>query len=313
MFREAFESFSSSLSERLVNPFTGSFLLSWPFWNYKLVLIVFSDSKVQVKISLISSIAYSNWHTALFLGLIAPALTALAYIYWYPLPTRWFVRHSLEQKKKLNSLRQEVDEETLLTKEESDRLRRKYNLGARALEEELEEKNTLIKEMRQQAEKASEGDVKFQREHRKLLADLEVLKARHSGMSNELGNVRSELELARNANQQLSIAKSSSDGQIAGMTREIESLKTSLASAERKLGVISSKYAELERLAKSLEEQKKDALEKYASAQEHSANLTLALDDCANFFSTPQVMDDLSPILKKKARALSTAAYKAML
>lgn len=146
--KDFIDSFRNTLDERLGNPFTGSFILAWCAWNYKLILVLFSASKAQVKLSIVSGVLYpSYWHVGVF-WLLAPTVTALLYVFAYPHPSRFMANYALKQKKLQNESRQKIYDETPLTIEESREIRRGVREGSKALEDEVLRQEKLIKELR---------------------------------------------------------------------------------------------------------------------------------------------------------------------
>ncbi|MFN4160986.1 MAG: hypothetical protein ACK4FW_03240 [Stenotrophomonas sp.] len=127
--------------DRIANPLTGAFVLSWCLWNYRFLMIVLSGEHVVRKIHLIKVMVYPEpWRIIVF-GCVLPLATALAYLFLYPRPARFVYRHALKQKKLTLEERRRVEDETVLTVGDSQRLRARFaelQLSHRAKRSELD-------------------------------------------------------------------------------------------------------------------------------------------------------------------------------
>lgn len=135
------------LSERLVSPLFPAFAISWLGTNYKFVMAIFSDDTLAQKFSVIGTL-FPSWQLELWHGFALPLLVALAYIYLYPYPARLVYGHALSRQRELLTKRQEIEQATLLTKEESERLRAYYYNENRKLEEELNKRAEIIEQLK---------------------------------------------------------------------------------------------------------------------------------------------------------------------
>jgi hypothetical protein len=127
MIDEILDSTKSSLADRISSPLLGSFLVSWCIWNWKFLVILFSDAGVTQTFSLVESVAFSDINDILSNGLLYPLITSLIYVFIYPFPARYVYGFMLYQKNKNNRLRQSVANETPLTLEESRQLTAEFN------------------------------------------------------------------------------------------------------------------------------------------------------------------------------------------
>lgn len=135
MLDDAFKSVKAYLYERNSSPLLGSFVTSWVIWNYKTILLLFSDLKYNEKLDWIEkfystevsqdilgifSIELSNFVVN---GIFFPALTAGFYLFIFPYPSRWVYHFSLMQQRLTSDLRKGVEQNQLLTLEESQKIR----------------------------------------------------------------------------------------------------------------------------------------------------------------------------------------------
>lgn len=135
MFEAIYKTTKESIIERLSSPLMGSFVIAWCLWNYKFFVILFSKAGVTHTFHLIESIVFPDFTTTIVKGAILPLATALAYIFIYPYPALKVYEFTLQRQRASNKVRQQIEDETPLTVEESRSIRAK----AIALEKELEE------------------------------------------------------------------------------------------------------------------------------------------------------------------------------
>jgi len=125
MLENFFEPVRDTLRERLASPLLASFTASWCLWNYKFIVILFSANSVERTFQLIDEVAFPDIPTILTKGVLYPTIAACIYIFLFPYPTRWVYGFTKRQQKKLNELKQSIEDETLLTNEESQKIRMK--------------------------------------------------------------------------------------------------------------------------------------------------------------------------------------------
>jgi hypothetical protein len=126
MLTDILESAKQSLFERLSSPLLGAFFLSWCAWNWKFLVILLSDTSITTTFSLIESIAFPDYSTTIFRGLVFPLLSACAYVFIYPYPARFVYDFTLRRQREINQTKQRISDETPLTIEESRRIRSEY-------------------------------------------------------------------------------------------------------------------------------------------------------------------------------------------
>lgn len=138
--------------ERASSPLLMSFGVSWILWNYRLLLIICSAMSPTDKLMAIdllwveytSSFAY--W---IQFGVLFPLLSALAYLYIYPVPAAYVFKHARRQQKKLKEMQAQIEDETPLTKAESQNLRRAIRNVTREYEEAMASRDATIAAQKQ--------------------------------------------------------------------------------------------------------------------------------------------------------------------
>ncbi len=207
MFEDISKSIKATLYERTTSPLFGGFTISWSIWNYKTILVILSYMKVDEKITYIESNIYGqDWlWTSLQLS-VFPLITALAFIYGYPIPARLVYEYSHKQQKKLKEVRQEIDDETPLTKAESLKIRTNQRKLQNDHDEELNKKDieisNLTKEMSllekgiKEKSKKVETALKKSKDHLQRMAEY-VQKAKDLSSSMKAEWIEKDSELAK--------------------------------------------------------------------------------------------------------------------
>ena len=138
----------TQLSERMTSPLSGSFVISWALWNYKFLVILFSKNTVTATFKLIEELAFPTIWATLTNGILLPLLTALAYIFLYPYPSKLVYRFTRERQREISIIRQQIEDETPLTTAESRELRRLHRQLQEEHAKELEKQEALIRDLR---------------------------------------------------------------------------------------------------------------------------------------------------------------------
>ncbi|MCJ8317927.1 hypothetical protein [Idiomarina sp.] len=155
MLEDLSKSIRADLYERSSSPLLGAFLTSWLLWNWKVVLVIFSSMGVVEKISHIDAVIYSDFWLSLIFLIFGPLSTALLFLYLYPIPAKHVYRHFREQQKSLKEIKVEIEEETPLSKDEHNKLRRRLSEMESAFYEELARKDAEIERLRSLLESAN--------------------------------------------------------------------------------------------------------------------------------------------------------------
>jgi hypothetical protein len=123
MIDEIVKSAKAQLSERIASPLIGSFAISWSLWNYKFLVILFSTASVSQTFALIDTMVFPTTWSLILNGVLLPAATTFAYIFLYPYPAKYVYEFTRRRQKVINEVRQRIEDETLLTIEESRQIR----------------------------------------------------------------------------------------------------------------------------------------------------------------------------------------------
>jgi hypothetical protein len=123
---DAIKSIKAHLYDRVVSPLFGAFLISWAIWNYRIIFVLLSSEIIPYKFNYIdeyysSVIYFFGFSISKFwiIGIAAPLLSALLYIYLYPFFALPVYKFSLSRQKKLTDTKNEIEGATILTLEKS--------------------------------------------------------------------------------------------------------------------------------------------------------------------------------------------------
>ncbi|WP_318300356.1 hypothetical protein [Stenotrophomonas maltophilia] len=125
MFEDAIRGIREYISDRFMSPLGASITASWCAWNYKFLLVIFSGDAAIRKIHLIKLIYQDEFYAWGHL-LVGPVATTLIYVFLYPYPSNWVYSYSLRRRMEALTLKRTVENQTVLTQEESQALRKKF-------------------------------------------------------------------------------------------------------------------------------------------------------------------------------------------
>jgi hypothetical protein len=174
--QDIFTSIKAYLYERSVSPLIGAFLASWSAWNYRFYVILFSDGlslpreKFKEIDMLFGSKLYSVGDVSILIngkladGILMPAIIAFVYLYVYPLIAKPVYEHSLRKQKELRVIKQEQEDQRLLSVEESREIYRKLAQMQSKHQEEIDGYNNQISAQNQYIERLENSGRKNQEE-----------------------------------------------------------------------------------------------------------------------------------------------------
>ena len=182
MLQEFTKSLKSSMYDRLSSPLFGSFVIAWLVWNYRLVLILLSSWEADRKFDFIDynlyGVSSSNYEKYALLCLhhfIGPAIAAILFILLYPYPATWVFEYARNQQKKLRSIRQRIENETLLTAKEAADLRKSFEGTRGDYLREINLKDQDISYLRNMLQESENNLAKYLTETKNLKTELAQL------------------------------------------------------------------------------------------------------------------------------------------
>lgn len=123
MIEDSLKSIKAALYDRTVSPLFGTFVLTWLIWNYKFIIVILSDMSPKEKFQTIECVLYSGLLESTVHLAIGPILSTILFIFVYPYPAKWVFDFWARRKQEMMVSRQEIENKTLLTEEQSRRIR----------------------------------------------------------------------------------------------------------------------------------------------------------------------------------------------
>lgn len=171
--KDVINSIRLQISERLNSPLFGSFVISWVAWNHRLLAVLFSGLPVNEKFTLIDTKLYPDNWTIWKTSAILPFSTAVLFILLYPVISKFFYAYWLRRNNELKQLRDNIENATLLTREESHALRMAMIKIKDEYEETINRQSMEIETLKRNAvQKPSEEAALKQRELEQSVAHL---------------------------------------------------------------------------------------------------------------------------------------------
>ncbi|WP_299341716.1 hypothetical protein [uncultured Pseudoxanthomonas sp.] len=123
MVKDLLESFRVNWVSRLSSPLFAALAISWAVWNYRMIFTLLSSQKIHWRFEYVDSVLYPTWQHVVFLQVVLPVVTALLYIYAFPIPAKIVFEHSLRNKVALSNAAKEIEGKRVLSHEEAEELR----------------------------------------------------------------------------------------------------------------------------------------------------------------------------------------------
>lgn len=193
MIEDLFESAKQTWAERLASPLLGGFVASWGLWNWKFLVILFSDASVTTTFKLVETVAFPDLASKVLYGFMFPLASALAYVFVYPYPALKIYEFTLKRQRESNQVKQRISDEELLTKEETQAFKEKYKEIIRSSKEEIQDLNDEIARLR--SNKNSHEIVSQHKKNDLSDTQLRLLKI----LQDSEGEIEEELLLMRSA------------------------------------------------------------------------------------------------------------------
>jgi len=149
MVGDAMKTIKVILYERITSPLLGAFMLSWCLWNFRFLIVIFSSLPVTDKFNIIDTTIFPTQAATLLRGLVYPLMTTVFFIYVYPYPAKKVYEFWRSRQKELKEIRQKIEDEEPLSKEEAKMIRSEMYRIKKAHQEELakrDEEITLLRE-----------------------------------------------------------------------------------------------------------------------------------------------------------------------
>lgn len=162
--QDIFTSIKAYLYDRAASPLIGAFVVAWAVWNYRFFVVLLSsgipapEDKFQAieQLFVASTFSIGNWNFtingALLDGVLIPATLTFIYLFIYPFLANPVYEHSLKKQKELRAIKQEQENQRLLSVEESRELYRRLAQMQSKHQSETDNYNNQISSLNQHIE-----------------------------------------------------------------------------------------------------------------------------------------------------------------
>ncbi|EPI8558189.1 hypothetical protein ACTAJO_000724 [Vibrio fluvialis] len=207
MITDSVNSIKAYLYDRTSSPLLGAMIISWAIWNYKFVMLIFCDMSYSEKLIMINSLYDTNYELH-FVGMIFPLATTIFYIFIFPYPSLFVYKFYLNRQSELNKSKQEKENNTLLSVEDSINLRMEMENIKNKIASQIQSKDILIEDkdkiIKSQSESISEKDeeiISNSRELDDLNNKINTLNEEVSTLQDEVKYQISEVEKYKKAKE----------------------------------------------------------------------------------------------------------------
>lgn len=149
MIQDMSQSIKATLYERVSSPLFGAVVVSWSLWNYKFLMVLFSNLEITKKFDYLSVNFFHNFESVFWSGFYLPICSALAFLLIYPIPAKIVYENALTQQRNLKKIKLSIEDETPLTIEESRNIRRRMLNVENSFSDEIERKDNEIKQYKE--------------------------------------------------------------------------------------------------------------------------------------------------------------------
>lgn len=233
--KEILNSVRLQINERLNSPLFGSFFVAWVGWNHRLLFVLFSSQPVEKRFEFIDTQIYPTAWVVWNDGIIKPVLSAILFIYLYPIISKHFYGYWLKKQVELKTLRDGIESATLLTLEES----RSFRMAMIKIREEYEGTiNRLAAELDALKKNSNQDELEF--------GKLRTEAQNNDQLNNDRSKFSSEIKKLVNQGTSILMMAQSSPDIIKGVQlSEIASWVTRVGEMIRKIyGVESQQFTD---------------------------------------------------------------------
>jgi hypothetical protein len=153
---EFVKSIKAFLYDRTTSPLFGAYATAWCCWNYRVIVAVLNgDTGLESKMKFIDDyfgvvtyqIGSNNYYVwgQVIHGILGPILLTLLYLFIYPLLAKPVYEHSLGKQKELREIKQSIENQRLLTVEESRKIMTEIEQVRYKAEKDVQERDDRIR------------------------------------------------------------------------------------------------------------------------------------------------------------------------
>ena len=154
MLDEIKKSISATLYERTISPLFGSFFFSWVVWNWKIIIVLFFTNSSELEVTKFEFIDQNLLN--IWAGLIYPILSTIFILTFYSWLSEQSYRLWLYFEKRKNEHKNRIENQKLLTIEQSMKLRLELARKEETFENLIRDKEELIQALKSENAKLLE-------------------------------------------------------------------------------------------------------------------------------------------------------------
>ncbi len=166
--KDIVNSFKAHMYERTSSPLLGAFIFYWIIFNYKFLIVLFSDLKPIEKFNEISTNVYPSWIEQYGCGLALPIIVTLLYILYFPKISNKIHEKWIEHQNELK----EISNKRVLTYEEYGDLQRRFTELELSFDETFSKKDNEIINLKKSIDKKEELNNQTKELHMKQMEEL---------------------------------------------------------------------------------------------------------------------------------------------
>jgi hypothetical protein len=227
---DTIKTIKAQLYERAISPLSSTFILSWCIWNWRFIIILFSNMPVEEKFKYIDIKIYPTFPDIIANSLFFPLVVTLFIIYIYPIPAKYVFKYWRKQQIEQKKIQQEIEDNEPLTKEEARLIKKTAWEAEQQLEIEYEKRNKEREEKNRKIKELEDHNVSLESEIEKQLKgsnDFRALKFNNKKLESNIETLESEL-LTERANRKKEQEEKS---------KKIEELRNRIKLLESKLNL----------------------------------------------------------------------------
>lgn len=148
MVSDIVKTIKAHLYDRVNSPLFVAFVISWSLWNYRFLMVLVSSLPVHLKFRFIETNLFPDIWSKLLQGGLYPLITTVLIVFVYPFPAKIVYAFWRKRQKDLMVVKQQIEDETPLTIEQSRSIRKEALILELEYEKEIEKRDSQIKNLK---------------------------------------------------------------------------------------------------------------------------------------------------------------------
>lgn len=187
--KDIVNSFKAHMYERTSSPLLGAFIFYWIIFNYKFLIVLFSDLKPIEKFNEISSNVYPTELEQYGYGIIFPIIITLVYILIFPIISNRIHKIWIKHQNQLK----EISNGKVLTKKEFGELQQKFTELELSFDDKFHKKDSEILKLKSSIEKKDTLIFEYQSKIDSFEKTIHTKDEKINSLENDINNYHIEL------------------------------------------------------------------------------------------------------------------------